>query len=39
MPLMAAANQNGARGDISPSTPPSSGPSTKPALNAAPIRP
>ena len=39
MPLIAAATQNGVRGEISPSTPPSSGPATKPALNAAPIRP
>jgi hypothetical protein len=39
MPDSAAATQKGARKEISPRTPPSSGPATKPPLNAAPINP
>ncbi len=38
-PLRQAATQNGARGESSPNTPPRTGPSTKPPLNAAPINP
>jgi hypothetical protein len=37
--LMAAAAQKGARGEISPRTPPKNGPRTKPPLKAAPTRP